>query len=124
MVEFPAVVLYWIGLIWGIASASLGVYSYSFVSQASRDAVRYAMVLGSDVSSGSQATPSSVKSYVVSKAHGFAYSSLGVTTTWPSGDNKPGSLVKVTVTYNYQPLYPFSAASLPLSASAQSVIAY
>jgi Flp pilus assembly protein TadG len=123
MTEFPLVVLYWIGLIYGIASTSLGIYSYSFVSQASRDAVRYAMVLGSDVTISSQATQSSVKNYVVSKAHGFAYSSLGVTATWPSG-NKPGNLVKVTVTYNYQPLYPFSAASLPLSASAQSVIAY
>jgi hypothetical protein len=117
-------VLYWIGLIYGIASASLGVYSYSFVAQAARDAVRYAMVLGSDVTpTSSQATPSSVKDFVVNKAHGFAYSSLGVTATWPT-DNKPGSIVKVTVTYNYQPLYPFSSASLPLSASAQSVIAY
>lgn len=124
MTEFPAVVLYWIGLVYGIASASLGVYSYSFVSQASRDAVRYAMVNGADVTPASaQATPTSVKNFVIGEAHGFAYSSLGVTATWPT-DNKRGSIVKVTVTYNYQPLYPFSSATLPLSASAQSVIAY
>jgi uncharacterized membrane protein len=123
MVEFPAVVLYWIGLIYGIASASLGVYAYSFVSQSSRDAVRYAMVLGSDVTSSSQATQTSIKNYVVGRAHGIAYSALGVTATWPT-NNKKGSIVKVTVTYNYQPLYPFSSATLPLSASAQSVIAY
>ena len=123
MVEFPLVVLYWLGLIYGIASASLGVYSYSFVAQASRDAVRYAMVLGSDVTTSSQATQTSVKNYVVSRAHGFSYSSLGVTATWPT-DNKPGSIVRVTVTYNYQPLYPFLAAALPLTATAQSVITY
>jgi len=124
MAEFPAVVLYWIGLIYGIASASLGVYAYSFVSQSSRDAVRYAMVLGADVTPASaQATQTSIKNYVVGRAHGITYSSLGVTATWPT-DNKKGSIVKVQVTYNYQPLYPFSSATLPLSASAQSVIAY
>jgi len=32
--------------------------------------------------------------------------------------------VSVSVSYNYQPLYPFSAVTLPLTSSAQMVIDY
>jgi hypothetical protein len=122
MVEFPGVVLYWIGLVFGITSACLGVYGYSFVSQASRDAVRYAMVRGADLGVGA-ATADSVSSFVLGEAHGFPSGSINVTTTW-TPDNKPGSVVKVTVTYNYQPIYPISSATLPLTSTAQMVVTY
>lgn len=123
MVEMTAVMLYWIGLLFGIASACLGVYGYSFVSQAARDAVRYAIVLGADVPTANQATLSSVQSFVIGEAHGISISPSNISATW-TPDNKPGSVVKVTVTYNYQPLYPFSSVTLPLSSSAQMVIVY
>lgn len=122
MVEFPGVVLYWIGLVFGITSACLGVYGYSFVAQASRDGVRYAMVRGSDLGSNA-ATAEAVTSFVLGEAHGFRSGSIHVATTW-TPDNKPGSIVKVTVTYNYQPIYPISSATLPLTSSAQMVITY
>jgi hypothetical protein len=122
MVEFPGVIFYWIGLVFGITSACLGVYGYSFVSQASRDGVRYAMVRGSDLGGGA-ATADDVASFVLAEAHGFPSGSINVATTW-TPDNKPGSIVKVTVTYNYQPIYPISSATLPLTSSAQMVVTY
>lgn len=133
--ELAAIALYWLGLVFGIASACLALYGYSFVSQASRDAVRYAVVRGSDVASANQATQSSVQSFVLGETHGISISASNITANWSTdggttwsatsaSNNKPGNLVKVTITYNYQPIYPLSSLTLPLTSSSQMVITY
>jgi hypothetical protein len=105
--------------IFGILMCGLAVYNYNFVCDAARDGVRYAIVHGA--SSSAPATASDIKNYVFAEANGLNQSQLSVATFW-SPDNRPGSVVRVKVTYNFQPLFPMSGAKLAMSSSAQMVI--
>ena len=63
---------------------------------------RYAAVRGQK--SAAPASTSDVAAYVRSQCFGVGNpATIAVATTWPDGDNKPGSRVKVVVSYNYQP---------------------
>lgn len=119
--EFMMVVLPTIGLIFGIVSFAMTVYTYSFLSNAARDAVRYAIVHGSK--STSPATSDVIQTFVRNEAQGLKASAISVSTSW-SPNNNPGSTVNVQVSYSYQPFYPFNSVTLPLSSSAQMVISY
>ncbi len=117
--EFMAVVLPTLGVLFAIISLAMTVYTYSFVANAARDGVRYAIVHGSR--SSSPASSSDIQSYVRNEAQGITPSSISVSTTW-NPNNSPGSTVNVQVSYTYHPFYPFANVSLPLSSSAQMVI--
>jgi Flp pilus assembly protein TadG len=117
--EFAMIALPSLMLIFGIMVFGLAVYNYNFVSDAARDGVRYAIVHGA--SSTSPATATDITNYVLAEANGLNQNKLTVSTSW-SPDNKPGSVVSVKVTYNFQPLFPMSATALPLSSSSQMVI--
>jgi Flp pilus assembly protein TadG len=119
MVEFAAVALPMCIIIFGIITLGMAVYSYSFVCNGAREGVRYAIVHGS--ASLAPASSSDIQTYVQNKARGLNTSSLNVSTNW-TPDNKPGSVVKVQVTYSFQPFFPMSAVTVPLSSSAQMVI--
>ncbi len=142
-VEFALSALTWTMLIFGIGAFSLAMYGYSFVCQASRDAVRYAMVRGSDLPSDQQASCSAVLSFVQREARAISSNSLTINSGYSSsnnggstatscassmfpdsGSNKPGKRVKVQVTYNFQPLYPMLSTTLPLTSTSQMVIVY
>jgi len=117
--EFMMVVLPTLSLIFGIISFAMAIYTYSFVSNASRDAVRYAIVHGSK--STSPATSDDIQTYVRNEAQGLKASAISVSTTW-NPNNSPGSTVNVQVSYSFHPFYPFNKVTLPLSSSAQMVI--
>ena len=131
--EFIMVVLPTISLIFGVFSFGMIIYTYNFLSNSARDAVRYAIVHGSK--STSRATADTLQTLVRNGAKDINPKSISVTSCWnpqsppnqcpgPSGNNAPGKVVSVSVSYNYQPLYPFSAVTLPLTSSAQMVIDY
>jgi Flp pilus assembly protein TadG len=131
--EFAMVVLPTLLLLFGIVSFAMTVYTYNFISNAARDAVRYAIVHGSK--SSSPATADGIQSFVRSEAKGLKASSINVTSCWnpqappnncpgPTGNNAPGKVVSVQVSYNLRPFYPFMNVTLPLSSSAQMVISY
>lgn len=131
--EFAMVALLAIGLIFGIISFAMTVYTYNFISNASRDAVRYAIVHGSK--SASPATADDIQTFVRNEAKGLTASSINVTACWnpqappndcpgPTGNNSPGKVVSVNVSYDVHPFYPFMNLTLPLSSSAQMVISY
>ena len=131
--EFMMVVLPTISLIFGIFSFAMIIYTYSFLSNAARDAVRYAIVHGSK--SSSPATGDTIQTYVRNEAKGINPSAISVTSCWnpqappnqcpgATGNNSPGKVVSVSVSYSYHPFYPFSAVTLPLTSSAQMVIDY
>ncbi len=117
--EFAIVALPMLMITFGIIAFGMAVYSYSFVSNSARDAVRYAIVHGN--ASLSPATSADIQQYVRNEAYGLNSSGLTVSTSW-TPDNKPGSVVKVQVTYDFHPFYPMSQMTLPLSSSAQMVI--
>jgi Flp pilus assembly protein TadG len=122
-----------LSLIFGIVSFAMIVYTYSFLSNAARDAVRYAIVHGSK--SASPANSDTIQTLVRNEAKGINPGSLTVTSCWDpqappnqcpgaTGNNAPGKVVSVSVAYSYHPLYPFNNVTLPLSSSAQMVISY
>jgi len=117
--EFMVVVLPTLGIMFAIVSLAMTVYTYSFVANAARDGVRYAIVHGSR--SSSPASTSDIQNFVRNEAQGITPSAISVSTTW-NPNNHPGSTVNVRVSYTYHPFYPFVNVSLPLSSSAQMVI--
>lgn len=129
--EFLMVVLPTLSLMFGIISFGMVIYTYSFLSNAARDAVRYAIVHGSK--STSPVSSDDIQTYVRNKAQGLKASSITVSSCWnpqappnqcpgPSGNNAPGKVVSVQVSYSYHPFYPFNSVTLPLSSSAQMII--
>ena len=119
--DFVMMVLPAILLIFGIISFGMTVYTWSFLSNAARDAVRYAIVHGSK--SSSPASADDIQTFVRNEAQGIKPSAISVSTTW-NPNNNPGSTVSVQVSYSFRPFYPFNSVTLPLSSSAQMVISH
>jgi Flp pilus assembly protein TadG len=99
------------------------VYAYNFVSYAAREATRYAAVHGNTSPSPvSSSNEDPVKDIVLDEANGLDSTALTITPTW-TPDNKPGSVVKVKVQYNFKPVSLFlHSTTLSLSATSQMVI--
>jgi Flp pilus assembly protein TadG len=130
------------GIIW----CSVAFYVEHFVTNAAKEATRYAMVRGSSWSGGSCSSYSSfscsassedVSSFVDSIVPpGIDATQLTVTTTWPgtdplgntcdtaNGANSPSCVVDVQVSYPFSLSLPFlSANTIVLSSSSSEVIA-
>ncbi len=115
--------------IFGIMVCSMAFYADHFVTDAAKEATRYAMVRGSSWGSTScssytsyscVASSSNVTSFVNSIAPtGISPSGISVTTTWPGtdptgqtcdttqGKNSPACVVNVEVHYSFKFLLPF-----------------
>jgi Flp pilus assembly protein TadG len=111
----------------GIFAFCTALYSYNFVSEAAREASRYAMVRGSSCSGFTDCgvTSAQIQTYVRSLGYpGINTNNLTATATWSAG-NAPGNPVSVTVTYTYGlniPFWPQSGSILNLSSTSQMVI--
>jgi Flp pilus assembly protein TadG len=121
MAEFALVLTPCLALIFGIINFALALYCYDFVCYSAQEAARYATVHGA--TAPTVATADDVTSYVDSLVAGVLNThNVNVTTTW-SPDNKPGSTVTITVSYNYPPLTSLvSSVTLPLTRTAAMVI--
>lgn len=148
LIEFSVVAVVLFTCILGIMGVSEACYSYHFTSYAAREATRYAMVRGatwgsttcsSTATAKCNATASDVQRFVKSLVTSGISSGtpLAVVTTWPgrqlggaattclttNGNNSPGCLVTVQVTYSFGyhiPLLPTS--TLPFTSTSQVVI--
>jgi Flp pilus assembly protein TadG len=131
-----------IAIMFGILELSLGLYTYNYVSDAAREATRYAIVRGSSCSTltNCSATSAQIQTYVQDLGYpGINSTNTTVTTTWytPSTSppttwtvcttgtcNAPGSSVKVKVSFNFPLGVPFLRfSSLTLQSTSQMVIA-
>jgi Flp pilus assembly protein TadG len=119
--EFALVLTPCLALFFGVINFALALYSYDFVCYSAQQAVRYATVHGSTAPTIVSSTD--VKNYVNTLVVGVLNTSaMTVTTTW-SPDNKPGSVVTVSVSYNFPPLTNLvSSVTIPLSRTAAMVI--
>lgn len=124
-------------IFFGIMEICMALYSYHFVSEAAREATRYAIVRGSACDSFSTACPalaSDIQAYVGGLGYpGINASNITITTTWPTTGasctpssnpcNNPGNLVQVEVQYKFPLSIPFVPASkLTMSSTSQMVI--
>ena len=119
--EFALVLTPCLALFFGVINFALALYCYDFVCYSAQQAVRYATVHGSTAPTVVSSTD--VKNYVNTLVVGVLNTNtMTVTTTW-SPDNKPGSVVTVSVSYNFPPLTNLvSSVTIPLSRTAAMVI--
>jgi Flp pilus assembly protein TadG len=148
LIEFALAAIVLFTCIFGIIDCSRALYAYHFASYAAREATRYAMVRGSTWGSTTctsvttfncNASAANVKSYVqnIVPLGIDSGTPLVVNTTWPgtelagsattctttNGNNSPGCLVKVVMTYSFNyvtPLMP--ATTLTFSSTSEAVI--
>jgi hypothetical protein len=119
----------------GIISMMFALYTYNIVSEAAREAARFAIVRGSSCHFGSPCTPATsgtIQTYV--QQLGFPGSNnLSATAAWSAypaggackhaGCNGPGDQVAVTVTYQFPLVIPFlPRRTLNMSNTAAMVI--
>lgn len=125
LVEYAVVFMLFMTMLLGIADFSRAVYAYHFVSNAAREATRYAIVRGcSTVSTNcpTPATSASIQTYVQNVPLGIEASKVTATTTWTPNHN-PGSVVRVQVQYAFNFFFPFvSSATLNIKSTSQMVI--
>ncbi|MBV8437568.1 MAG: pilus assembly protein [Silvibacterium sp.] len=143
-IAFASVVLFCFVI--GIMQVSRGIYVYNFVSEAAREAARYAMVRGStscantpSLTNCNTSSSTNIQTYVQGRNYpGMVSSSLTATatylcasasqpTTWSTcttnPHNAPGNVVKVVVSYPFTLSVPFySGASFTVSSTSQMVI--
>jgi len=141
LAEYAIVLPVLLTFLFGIMDFSRFLYTYHFISEVAREGTRYAVVRGSSFNGTAcaststfacAATAANVQTYVQSLTPpGITASSLSVATTWPgtapagaatacnatNGNNSPGCLVQVAVSYPYKFMLPF----LPKSSSTWTV---
>jgi Flp pilus assembly protein TadG len=122
MAEFALILIPCLTLFFAIMNFALALYCYDFVGSSAQAAARYAIVHGA--SATQVVSAGDVQNYVKGLvAGGFDTSLLTVNTSW-SPDNKPGSVVTVTVGYTFKPLTGLvSTVNINLSQTAAMVIA-
>lgn len=128
LVEFAAASTILFMLVFGVMAICLALYSYNIVSEAAREATRFAIVRGSACTKTlpCNATKDQIQTYVQGLGFpGINPTSLTVTSDccWPNGNKNPGSPVKVTVQYTFPLAIPFvPSRTLTMSSTSQMLI--
>jgi len=103
-------------------------YSYQLISECAREGSRYAMVRGASCPNSTTPTCEVTAAAVNTYVSGLRYPNIGggiitVSTTYPSGSEAVGSLVKVKVTYVLSITMPFVPKnSLTMASTSQAYI--
>ena len=125
LVEYGIVITLLLTMLFGLVDFGRALYAYHFVSEAAREATRYAMVRGSACTSpGCPASGSDIQNYVKNVPAGIDPAQLTVTPTWsPNNCNNPGCVVEVQVSYNFNFMLPFLPRNtVVMQSSSQMVI--
>jgi Flp pilus assembly protein TadG len=145
MVQFAGTAVVLFLLIFGIFNFGMAIYSYSMVTYAANDAVRWASVRGATYTPPNSTTPTPASStdvlnHVVAAMPTLNTSeaiatcttdstsgALEVCTQWSQvagvNNNSPGMIVQVQVKYNFPLSIPLmSTITLPLTATSQMTI--
>lgn len=138
LVEFAVIVTVFILMVVGAIDFARVLYTYHYVSDAARDATRYAMVRGHSCSGFSDCpdvTQTQIQTYLSNVPAGIDSTRLNVTASWPVQTNSPaacstastkespGCTVQVQVSYSYSFLFPLvHNSTITLSSTSQMVI--
>jgi Flp pilus assembly protein TadG len=137
LVEQALVLTILLAVIFGIIDSGRALYTYHFVSQAAREATRWASVRGNTCAGlpgGCPAAAADVQTYVANvSGMGLDPARITATTTWPikpysnlscAVNNKnPGCVVQVQVDYAFQFILPFlPSAAFTMSSTSEMVI--
>jgi Flp pilus assembly protein TadG len=134
LIEYAIVFMFFISMLLGIVDFSRALYSYHFLSNAAREATRWAAVRGAtctnDGSCTAAASPADIVAYVTNiTPPGVNPTNLTTTPSWPGTgtcagvNNNPGCPVDVTVSYQFNFVVPFIRTTpLTLSSSSEMII--
>lgn len=139
MVEFAISATALLLVMFGILEFGRVMYTYHTVSNAARLASRYAIVRGANCTAldNCGATSDQIQTWVRSQVPMIDGNTLAVTATWstssdpsvdctestPGGNNTPGHLVCVTVSYPFTFALPFiSTTALTLTSTSKMII--
>ncbi|GGA61218.1 hypothetical protein GCM10011507_10890 [Edaphobacter acidisoli] len=139
LVEMAVSALLLLCFIFGVMEICLALYTYHNISEAAREATRFAIVRGNSCTSWASACPAStgdIQNYVKGLGYpGIDPSKMTITPTWtsytsgytcpaaPSPCNSTGNLVTVKVQYNFPLSLPFvSLTTIPMSSTSAMII--
>jgi hypothetical protein len=91
----------------------LAFYTYCMISESAREGTRYAIVRGATCQTSQTASCTATANQVNSAVTGSGWPNLGAgimtaATTFPDGDQNPGSRVQVLVNYTFPYNLPFA----------------
>lgn len=131
-VEFVLSIFFVLLTVFGIFELSMFIYTYSVLSDAAKEGVRYAVVHGSSNTSPSGPGSTSaidgaagtgiVKTYAQYSLHDTTQ--MHVTVSYPDSTNLAPNRVQVQVSYVYQPFLGFGWPSATIYANAEGRIIY
>ena len=117
LVEFAISFSILITLVFAFIEVCLAFYTYGMISETARESTRYAALHGSTCTTAASASCTASASTVNTYAAQLGYPNLAggamtVSTTFPDGNQAPGSHVTVTVNY----VFPITLAFVPRNA--------
>jgi len=126
VIEFAMTVPILLSCFFGLVQVCLACYIHQVLTESAREGTRYAIVRGTTCVNGSgsscTATVASVNSFVSSIGWpNVAGGTMIVNTTYPDGNEQPGSRVQVNVTYAFPFRIPFVPSST-INLSSNSVM--
>ena len=116
MVEFSMLGIVLFIMVFGMIDAGRAVWNYNTLSHATREGTRYAIVHGADSSNPSGPDSANftsprddvmVTQTIEKYGSGLDPDRLKVTSEWLDGSNERGNSIKVTSSYDYQPMFNF-----------------
>jgi Flp pilus assembly protein TadG len=128
MIEFSLSFSALMIFVFAIMEMCMLFYSYGMISESAREATRYAIVRGSTCLTSSSTSCTATATTISNYAKGLGLPNIGggtlnVTTTFPDGNQAPGSRVKVDIQYSVSIKLPFIPRnSIPLDSSSEMYI--
>jgi Flp pilus assembly protein TadG len=133
LVEYAIIFMVFMTMLLGIADFGRALYAYHFVSNAAREATRYASVRGQtcitdtcwlydETPMGPRVlTATDLTKFVQNVPLGIDQTKVSLTPdpVWSDANEQPGSTVQVTVSYNFNFVFPF-VYNKPLTLTSQS----
>jgi Flp pilus assembly protein TadG len=123
-VEIAFIVVAFFLLMFTIIVMSLVIFTYSTISSATREAVRYAALHGPVLNRPPPVSCSDVKTFVLNHTTNLVSSNLTINLTWPADQTLPSqqdALVKTS--YNYKVQIPFMPnVTLVLTSTSQMLV--
>lgn len=128
LIEFVLSFSAMMAFVFAIMEMCMLFYTYGMISESARDATRYAIVRGSTCLTSSSTSCTATSTSISNYAKGLGLPNIGggtlnVTTTFPDGNQNPGSRVKVDIQYSVSIKLPFMPHNaIPLDSSSEMYI--
>jgi Flp pilus assembly protein TadG len=128
LIEFALTVPVLLSFFFGLIEVSMALYMHQVLSECAREGTRYAMVHGSTCVNGAGNSCTMSAASINSFVSGLSWPNIGgapmsVSTTFPDGNQSPGSRVQVYVSYPFPYRVPFvPPTTLHMSATSVTYI--